>query len=288
MVTHVFSQQEFSNGGRLYLGGIEAYEEVCQGNAANIQHLCDCRGDNKIDRLGRHHDWRKKIPKGVSYQQLQLNRLAVIESRARGHIAPTLKYAHEFQERFQPLLDAVARGESILVFCVNGKNRSPTAVLIVYAVFLQKDMVYRRDHDPMWDIGDAVLMAAAEILRLRALVELDNQHGADTNHVSPVIQATVFLFAGGCRNISDATQSTGSSDFRLQTSDFEFEISDFRFQVSGFAFHIPDFRFQISDLRFAIRDLRVHMDLTTTLLPGYLATQLTNDLLTNLAALLPS
>ena len=174
-----------TNGARLYLGGSESAKEVCaplrlrSGNVAGIGHLCDCRGNNRIDRWNKCHVLRPGAE--VSYQQLQINRLACTQDNGA-----TLKFADEFLQEFRPTLTALEEGKQVLVFCINGRNRSAATILALYAACIALDTHYLRSQS----VGDAVDLAVADLRRLRAICEFDAHW--DGKHAGPQTLATVF------------------------------------------------------------------------------------------------
>ena len=170
----------------MFLGGLEAVDGSTAGNPWCVQHIVDCRGDASCDRW--HNPHKIVIPTGVSYQQLQINRLCV--SHDGGN---TLAYMNEFVKAFEPLVDALAEGKTVLIHCQNGKNRSVIVSLLLYSAFIDIEWA---DHNTGKSGSThattelpSVRNAIYDMMKLRALCQFTEPY---KNHVTPTRAAECF------------------------------------------------------------------------------------------------
>ena len=94
------------------MGGLEAAENVTTGRVTGIDIIVDCRGPDsqKYDRHKRPHTLQE-CPRGVT--KLFHGATPFTQRVDLGGMRKSLR----------PLMEALAAGRSILVFCLNGQNR---------------------------------------------------------------------------------------------------------------------------------------------------------------------
>ncbi len=106
-------RQGFQGGGRLFVGGLEAAENVNLGWVTGIDMIVDCRGPDS-----QNYDCHKRphvlgeCPPGVA--KLFHGATPCTQRVDIGAMRRSLRR----------LMEALGQGASILVFCLNGKNRS--------------------------------------------------------------------------------------------------------------------------------------------------------------------
>ena len=113
--------QEFDAGGTLLLGGLEAADEVTGANVMGVDLLVECRdGESEHrDRNGRPHALH--VPAGVEWVKV------------RATVLTSWSQPSAVEVSYQPILDALNAGRTVLVYCLNGRHRSnQTASNIVY------------------------------------------------------------------------------------------------------------------------------------------------------------
>jgi hypothetical protein len=104
------------------VGGLEAAENVTTGRVTGIDIIVDCRGPDsqKYDRHKRPHTLQE-CPRGVT--KLFHGATPFTQRVDIGGMRKSLR----------PLMTALAAGRSILVFCLNGQNRSIQTVTFCVA-----------------------------------------------------------------------------------------------------------------------------------------------------------
>ena len=102
--------------------------------------MVDCRGDVYKGRWGARDDIRPSP--NVTMLHLPVNRLG------------KRRHAGEFLPAFGPIVQPLAAGEQVLIYCVNGRHRSPLAVATILG--------------PAFDTPYAVL---DRVFKMRSLVE---------------------------------------------------------------------------------------------------------------------
>ena len=114
--------KEFSSGGKLYVGGVEAATRARLSNELGVSLVVDCRGD---ENQGRHRSTHvlPPLPPGV-----------------RNIFLPSKQFGGYFNVKrvpavFQPIIEALRRGETVLVHCVNGRHRSTQGCTAVISPF---------------------------------------------------------------------------------------------------------------------------------------------------------
>jgi protein-tyrosine phosphatase len=106
------AQQEFTSGGRLFLGGLESAEHACAANILGIEVLVDCRDGPSLlwDRRRRPH--RLNVPSTIQRLHVPATHLSAWWPAA------------VIVKAYEPVFRALAAGKQVLVFCINGKHRS--------------------------------------------------------------------------------------------------------------------------------------------------------------------
>ena len=151
--------QDASTGASIFLGGLEAAHRAVGVNPIGFNYIVDCRGDPE---KGRFSEWNV-LPssKEVNYIHLEVNRMGCF-----GATSSHLKFEGEFRQRFLPLARAIAAGGRILIFCINGANRSPRIALTVDLALNYVEA--KSSLNPLWPF---VAQAATMLQRRRTLVD---------------------------------------------------------------------------------------------------------------------
>ena len=113
-------RQEFEGGGKLYVGGLESAEGVVRGFVP-MDMIVECRDGRSAtyDRHRRPHVLEDP-PEGV--QKVAHNATRFTKYLQTDGLVDSLR----------PIMKALKEGASVLVFCMQGKNRSvQTATLLV-------------------------------------------------------------------------------------------------------------------------------------------------------------
>ncbi len=123
--------QEFTSGGKLYLGGIESAVEATEGpNLLGIDCVCECR-DGSSEHQGRGHVPHTVVtPLGVLHLKIPASRLMHWDRR----------FGKTISEAYQPLFEALVQGRTVLVHCKNGRHRSAQVCTAVLATALDADV----------------------------------------------------------------------------------------------------------------------------------------------------
>ena len=105
-------QQEYTSGGRLWLGGLESAELACGPNILGIEVLVDCRdgGSLKWDRRKRPH--QLDVPDTIDWLNVKATELSAWWP------------ARRIVNAYEPLMRALAAGRQVLAYCIDGKHRS--------------------------------------------------------------------------------------------------------------------------------------------------------------------
>lgn len=169
--------QDASTGASIFLGGLEAAHRAVGVNPIGFNYIVDCRGDPE---KGRFSKW-DVLPssKEVNYIQLEVNRMGCF-----GETSSHLKFEGEFRQRFLPLARAIAAGGRILIFCINGANRSPRIALLVDLALNYVEA--KSSLNPLWPF---VAQAATMLQRRRTLVDWTPQ---DDRHAEGRFQAWYY------------------------------------------------------------------------------------------------
>ena len=114
--------KEFSSGGKLYVGGVEAATRARLSNELGVSLVVDCRGD---ETQGRHRSTHVLPPLPPGVRNISL---------------PSRQFGGYFNVKrvpavFQPIIEALRRGETVLVHCVNGRRRSTQGCTAVISPF---------------------------------------------------------------------------------------------------------------------------------------------------------
>ena len=117
--------QEFSGGGKLFVGAFEARNAICLAdNPANISLSIDCtrsrtdarpRGQGQSARSRLVSVTTEPLPEGVRELLLPINDAFAAVSRVRTDL---------LSEALEAVFDALAAGQNVLLFCMNAKHRS--------------------------------------------------------------------------------------------------------------------------------------------------------------------
>ena len=114
--------QEFEGGGKLYIGGIESATEASAGrNTAGISAMVDCRGSDWTKDGEEHHI---EYPDDMQHCVIVVNSLAARgrEDKASARVS------------FGRVIRWLSKGEQVLVFCKNGRHRTPNAAIMQLAL----------------------------------------------------------------------------------------------------------------------------------------------------------
>ncbi len=125
------SIQEFTSGGELYIGGIEAAKHASAGpNDLDIDCICECR-DGESERQDRGHEPHSiVVPAGTLHLKVPASRLMHWDRR----------HGATIREAYQPLFDALLQGRTVLVHCKNGRHRSAQVCAAVMSAALDVDV----------------------------------------------------------------------------------------------------------------------------------------------------
>ncbi len=116
----------------MWVGGLEAMEFVCNGpNICGIDVLCDCRGGKSElhDRHKRPH--RLVVPPHVQLVKLKATKLA------------SWGWAHAMLAAYEPIMQLLQEGHSVLMGCLNGRHRSGQSATHVVASSLEDFMIHQ-------------------------------------------------------------------------------------------------------------------------------------------------
>ena len=114
--------KEFSSGGKLYVGGLEAATRARLSNELGVTVVVDCRGD---ETSGRHRQTHVTPP---------------LPPGAREFKFPSKQFGGWFNVKrilvvFGPVIEALVAGETVLIHCVNGLHRSTHACCALVSPF---------------------------------------------------------------------------------------------------------------------------------------------------------
>ena len=122
----VCRSEEFTSNGKIFVGGFEAYNAMClQGNPAGIHLVVDCTRSSWEAPRGKGSSFRSQhiqkvpdpLPVGVREVFLGMN--TVLGNRRL--LRPVMG------EAFEAVFAALAAGQNVLFFCMNGCHRSPVS-----------------------------------------------------------------------------------------------------------------------------------------------------------------
>ncbi len=123
--------QEFTSGGELYIGGIEAAKEATEGaNTLRIDCICECRDGSSQQQDRGHVPHTVVTPLGVLHLKIPASRLMHWDRR----------FGKTISEAYQPLFDALVQGRTVLVHCKNGRHRSAQVCAAVMSAVLDVDV----------------------------------------------------------------------------------------------------------------------------------------------------
>ena len=134
---------DYSSGGALFVGGIEAMIMVSEGTIDFIDTVLDCRGDPSRRRPGARAqgvDAGSNWPPYVQYENIPTNRISLID------LDTYLKCMDEGHQLLDCIFGDLAKGRRILVACMNGAHRSA----LICAILLSGSSV----HDPLSYVRD--------------------------------------------------------------------------------------------------------------------------------------
>ncbi len=152
--------QEFSNGAKLLVGGLEAAHEVRGGpNAMGVQFIVDCR-ENVTRGIDGKHDPLPPLPSGVEGHQLFSTYLS-------GYLRPGA-----VEENYAPVVRALLAGRCVLLHCINGKHRSAQSATCAIVPFFRN-----------------VEAAMNHVWALRSLIQFTSLSGLFRDDFSPWARA---------------------------------------------------------------------------------------------------
>jgi protein-tyrosine phosphatase len=108
--------QEFTSGGELYIGGIEAAKEATEGaNTLRIDCICECRDGSSQQQDRGHVPHTVRTVAGMVHLKIPATRLMYWDTSPSGK---------NITDAYTPLFDALLQGRKVLVHCKNGRHRS--------------------------------------------------------------------------------------------------------------------------------------------------------------------
>ena len=125
------SIQEFTSGGELYIGGIEAAKHASAGpKRLGINCICECR-DGSSERQDRGHEPHRIVaPAGTLHIKVPASRLMHWDRR----------FGASITEAYTPLFEALNQGRKVLVHFKNGRHRSAQVCAAVMSAALDVDV----------------------------------------------------------------------------------------------------------------------------------------------------
>jgi hypothetical protein len=122
LLSHVpLIRQEYENGAKLYLGGLEAAELVCGENICGINVLVETRDGLSENRTRHKRPHRLIVPHHIDRIKIPATRLS------------SLVVSRLYAAAYDPLFKALSEGKQVLVHCANGQHRSAKTVTDVVA-----------------------------------------------------------------------------------------------------------------------------------------------------------
>ena len=176
-------QQDLSNCGCVFVGGLKALDMVNEKNLYGIDHIVDCRSDTTCNRWSLAYSVR--LPPGVTRQELNIDRLCELTGDGE-----SFQYAHEFQQKFEPLIEALGEGKSVLLHCTHGNRLSPLVAVMLHVAFFTRDGSYAGRapiHPSMTNLEQCENLAREECQKLRSLCDFSTQtpgYRGDISHMA--------------------------------------------------------------------------------------------------------
>ena len=141
--------QEFTSGGKLFIGGLEAAQAAASGHLPFLDLMVECRGSvsQGYDRNKQPH----RLPEPSAVAKVFHPATKLTERKEGTPWTPTQKQVKRMVKSLTPIMNCCALGDEVLVYCLNGANRSgQTGTFMVASCTgdwqLATNHVWRRRH----------------------------------------------------------------------------------------------------------------------------------------------